>query len=741
MSIQFSRGEIWEYDSLRLRFECELSDELLMFYVERTLAPFQVTDTHGASSAPDMKWALEAFSEGRLRRVSDRRGLPSARKQAAERDWDPETAKTVDSQYLKRRFVLRELDRLGNFPSSDKAITRALLTIWKEHPEDASKLGSLPPARTVRRWLETRGSPSERMTRQLVSMSGRVERLRRVSSVVLRLMHREAANYWADRGRSIQDSYARLYRTAAYLNDRRSRRHSELPQLTIPSLETFRREVRRFECFDTYAAKFGKKKAEARFKGHGEGLTAPRALRLGCMDHTLLDAVAVLCSDTLLPMGRPWLTVLIDVRTRCIVGFVLTYEPPSNYAATECIKRANRPKSHLLAKFSKFPVLSQIFGKFDEIVVDNGWELSGTTFEDGMADVGTSVRWAPIASPTYKAVVERFFRILNQILNHKLPGGVLKPELLRELGYDPVKSAVLTITQLEDLIWTAISYYHIEEHKGLGCPPASVWALDMKAHGIPVIGDDSQLDKMAGALKPNCRLTTSGVELFGLHFHDPVLTSNLLEDMIVSEPIRGKRKGSATITVKVKYNPINAAEIHVWNSRRNVYVTLPCTHSLYTDDLSFWQHHQIRDWTRRKGLEFSSERDRMEARARLIDEVSSAMPGLKIKQRRTVARLLSSSRVAEAIASGKVTVAEAPARHDGLAPIIEQDALSLHREDGGRPPTRPPRGGSKRPPPAAAIAAPKPRGPRPPPPTSVENTAHPDLEVTDVRADWKEYAL
>lgn len=510
-------GDLCEHNDERLRFERQLSDNLLLFYVEKTLAPFQIEDGNGRLKTPDCEWAIQAFSTGDLRVVANRNGLPtSARRQAEAREYDPDTAASLDQGYRRRRFVLTELDKLGEIPLSDLAIRRALDKIWAENPEAVCDLGGKPACRTVRRWLALRGHPGERHTRQLISMSGRVARARRLPLTTIRLLQRAAADYWAVRGRSIEDGYARLFRIMNYINQRRARLKPPLPQLRVPSVETLRKEIRGLECFDTYAAKYGERLAKTRFKGNGRGLTASRALRLGCMDHTLLDTVAVIDVETMLPMGRPWLTVLIDVRTRCIVGFVLTYEPPSNYAAMECIKRANRPKLHLLDRFPKFPVLAYIFGKFDEIVVDNGWELSGITFQDAMADVGTTVRWAPIASPTYKAIVERFFRILNQILNHKLPGGVLKPELLREMGYDPTKAAVLTIAELESLIWSAISYYHIEEHSTLLRPPASLWEQDMNAHGIDVIGDDRQLDKMAGALKPDCRLTTSGVELDGL---------------------------------------------------------------------------------------------------------------------------------------------------------------------------------------------------------------------------------
>ncbi|CAN5171394.1 hypothetical protein BH10PSE3_BH10PSE3_09340 [soil metagenome] len=94
------------------------------------------------------------------------------------------------------------------------------------------------------------------------------------------------------------------------------------------------------------------------------------------MDHTPVDNVVVMNIGQRLPMGRPTLTILIDVRTRCVVGWVVSYEPSSLYSATECIKRASRPKLALLAGASRYRPMANIFGRFDEIVVDNGKELT-----------------------------------------------------------------------------------------------------------------------------------------------------------------------------------------------------------------------------------------------------------------------------------------------------------------------------------------------------------------------------
>ena len=691
-SIRFTPQQVWEVDGQKIRFVRDLGDELLHFQVDCTGGPLQIETPEGIRCSPSRAWAIEMFALGRLRQLPSLPESADARRLAAVREYAPDEVFERDPQAAVRRFVLSKFDEAGFCSFGEHAIKLQLSAIWAYIPVGNAVFLKKPGVRTVRRWLEKRGVPGERPMRQMMSLSGRVPRRRRLPAISVRLLQKAAVRYWTT-PYGVHDVYAWAHTRFVRLNRWRVRAGEEPEK--IPSRETLRKEVRKLECYDAYAAKFGENLAKARFKADGGGLSATRFLQIGCMDHTQLDSVAVLDAENLLPLGRPYLTVLIDVKTRCVLAFVLSFEPPSLYQAMECVKRANKPKLHLKARKPKYPVLANIFGRFDEIVVDNGWEFAGKSFEDGMADMSTAVRWAPVKSPTYKAVVERFFGVLNTLLLQKLPGGTLKPELMRQMGYDPYKDAVLTLGQLEDLIWEAICYYHIEEHSDLLRPPADVWRQDTEAFAVPVVGDDRQLDRMLGQMKYPCTLTKSGVELFGLQFHDRVLTSALLEDLISLEPRRGQRRGSATAKVKVKYNPANIAEINVWNQRRNVYVTLPCTDDRYTSGISLWHHNQLRAWAKICGLRFSSEEDRLLARAELQKRISEYAPELRGKERRAAARLLHSPKVEAILEGNGVGVAFAPARHDGLAPIIEHQTLASIREDGDTPPTRPARNKTK----------------------------------------------
>lgn len=518
-------------------------------------------------------------------------------------------------------------------------------------------------------------------------MTGRVPRPKRLNADVQQLMMRWVRRYWLSPGMNKTTAYARFAIRVMRLSRWRVRAGRD--PFKTPSFETFRQRILETENYETYTLKFGKKKAASRFKAVAGVMTAQRCLQLGCMDHTLLDAVAVLDTEWMLPIGSPWLTLLIDVKSRCVVGFVLSFEPPSIYSVMECLKRAGTPKVRFQGEAGPARHLANVFGRFDEVIVDNGKEFAGLSFEDALADLGTTLRLAPVAAPTHKAIVERFFGTLNHLLTRQLPGAKLPPHVLRELGYDPTANAVLTVEQIEELIWEAICLYHLEIHSSTGMAPGAVWHQDAQRHGIPVHNDLRQLDKMLGMVAEGRQLSRSGIDIHGLRYHDAAAVQKLLNDLVGTAHAKDQRRsGSGTCRVKVKFNPANLAEIHVWNHQDLRYYTLPCLDERYAQGVSLWLHRKLKEWAKAANLAFATEEDRLKARARLAAKVEHLIPDVMLRKRRAVARVIKAP-TQESLA-GVVEMRFASSRHDGMAPIIDQEPLAFSRTDDGLASSRPP---------------------------------------------------
>jgi putative transposase len=171
------------------------------------------------------------------------------------------------------------------------------------------------------------------------------------------------------------------------------------------------------------------------------------------------------------------------------------------------------------------------------------------------------------------------------------------------------------------------------------------------------------------------RDTRSGVELFGLVFHDEAKVSALLEDLVGFEPVRGRRKGSATARVKVKYK--SGLSVADPRRRTNSYVTLPCADETYGQGVSLWHHRQLQQWAAQKGEEFSTQADRLRVRANMVSKLEELAPTLKGKERRALARLQNSPKV-QSLGGGEVALAYAPCSHG-------PSRLRAQREGVGQP--------------------------------------------------------
>ncbi|PMU58244.1 transposase, partial [Pseudomonas sp. GP01-A1] len=68
--------------------------------------------------------------------------------------------------------------------------------------------------------------------------------------------------------------------------------------------------------------------------GEPPAVTAP--LEQVQIDHTVIDLIVVDERDRQ-PIGRPYLTIAIDVFTRCVLGMVVTLEAPSSVSVGLCL--------------------------------------------------------------------------------------------------------------------------------------------------------------------------------------------------------------------------------------------------------------------------------------------------------------------------------------------------------------------------------------------------------------------
>lgn len=198
------------------------------------------------------------------------------------------------------------------------------------------------------------------------------------------------------------------------------------------------------------------------------------------IDHTKVD-IQVVDEETRQAIGRPYITVAIDVKTRSILGMYLSLEAPSSASVGLCLVHATLPKVEWLRRRgidADWPM----YGKPDKIYVDNGSDFRSEALSLGCAEHGIEKEHRPIKRPSYGGAVERVIGTLMAEVQ-KLPGTTFSNVAARGT-YDSGKNATLTLAELEVVIANFITHeYHERPHQTLHISPRRAWEKGIQGDG------------------------------------------------------------------------------------------------------------------------------------------------------------------------------------------------------------------------------------------------------------------
>lgn len=250
------------------------------------------------------------------------------------------------------------------------------------------------------------------------------------------------------------------------------RRRCHLEGLTPAGRKAIARRVRAKPRFEALSKREGHKRARDRFAPAVGSLKAASPLSVVQIDHTLVDVIVV---DTMTrtPIQRPWLTLAIDVHTRCIAGFYLSLEAPSATSVALCVTQAVLPKSSWLSArrvVAEWPVQ----GLMARLHLDNAKEFHSEALRRGCEQYGIAIDHRPVRTPHYGGHIERLIGTMMGKV-HLLPGTTFSNIQVKG-DADPEKTAAMTIEELERWLALAIcGVYHRTVHRSIEMTPLDAW--------------------------------------------------------------------------------------------------------------------------------------------------------------------------------------------------------------------------------------------------------------------------
>ena len=231
---------------------------------------------------------------------------------------------------------------------------------------------------------------------------------------------------------------------------------------------------------EVIARRLGRKAARDRFSPVMGSLEPKWPLSLVQIDHTLVDVIVV-DSVTRVPIQRPWLTLAIDVYSRCVVGFHLSLEPPSATSVALCIAHAVLSKLPWLAE-RKIDGDWVMEGLIEHLHLDNAKEFHSEALRRGCEQYGIGIEYRPVRTPHYGGHIERLIGTMMGKV-HLLPGTTFS-NVSDKGDYDSEKHAAVTLDELERWLVHAITgVYHREVHRALGTTPLAAWERGILGDG------------------------------------------------------------------------------------------------------------------------------------------------------------------------------------------------------------------------------------------------------------------
>lgn len=282
-------------------------------------------------------------------------------------------------------------------------------------------------------------------------------------------------------------------------------------------------------------------------------------------------------------IGRPWLTIAIDRKSRMVLWFHLSMKRLDGNALPRICYMAMRPKD-MDALRQQYPDIKSewpVHGIFQETVLDNSLENHTEDFQNICADIlSMQMHYVPPAQGSDKAHVERLFRYIKESFVTTFPGSYTKDDEDKFA----LRAAVLTFEELEQrlAVWI-LDLYHNRRHSELNMSPLEKWKECIALCGstrLPSRADDFErlLWRSESAV-----LQKWGLQFEKLRFKSPELAKI------------GDSKGHGKIRLNFYYNPYDLSSIRVVHPTSKELMEVPCSYAEYrTKTVTFEEHLEVK---------------------------------------------------------------------------------------------------------------------------------------------------
>ena len=363
------------------------------------------------------------------------------------------------------------------------------------------------------------------------------------------------------------------------------------------------------------------------------------------IDHTPMD-IDIVDEVHRKSIGRPYLTLAIDVYSRMITAFYISLDEPSYFSVSQCISQSILTKEKYLREIGVEGEWN-VYGIPRAFGIDNAQEFRSKDLQRVCEEYGITISWRPVARPQFGGHIERVIgTAMNEI--HTLPGTTFS-NIQKRGEYDSEKKSIFTLKELEK--WFTefiINQYHKQIHSGIRMTPEKKYELgifgddDNPGRGLPEKISNEDYFKIS--LLPTMERT---IQQFGVKIDNIVYYSDILRRWIKAKDSDNKAKkflfkrDPRDISViwfydptikdyfEVHYRNISYPPISIWDLR-NIRKYLDDKHQKdYDETVIFKTHYRLQEI--QKEAAFKTKTIRREQAAKEIRKNKKEFDDIKIK--------------------------------------------------------------------------------------------------------------
>ncbi|NOU84138.1 DDE-type integrase/transposase/recombinase [Paenibacillus sp. LMG 31459] len=311
------------------------------------------------------------------------------------------------------------------------------------------------------------------------------------------------------------------------------------------------------------------------------------------IDHTQLD-IDVIDEKSGYVIGRPWITLGMDLFSRMVWCLDVSFEPPS----------ANKVRQALMHGIffknvkRKYNTINEwdVYGIPNIIYTDNGPEFKNADVRRMIKEtLKSNPQYRPVKTPRYGGTIERLFGTINAQLIHRL-AGTRKGSVQEKGDYDSEAEAIFTLEDIRELLTVYITdVYHHQVHKGL--PIFSPVPVKRYYDGLKKVGFPEWIDKEDEEFYR--------MELLPVTFRPYTRDGVRFENIIYKSTSNAKGLVKPReFKYKIKYNHSDVSILHLLDSESGEYIELRPQREMLeeTEGLNRYTFTKVLEIMKEKGL-------------------------------------------------------------------------------------------------------------------------------------------